>query len=184
MEFLGACCLLGVGVLLFLVWTAIMFAVGPKHFYLLWLGLPALALIILICLALALSFYQSLPGVVFRDIAGFDATSDIEFVHSLRHEPTKWDNSYLVLYASDSTINRILANGFTAIGPTDFDEYGDTPEWWNPPTGPGVRVYATNTHDPDFRGKTWRYFVSYRLLIYDPGSGDSGRRKVYLRYRR
>lgn len=184
MEFLGACCLLCFGLLVFLCWTGIIFANKPKHFYSLWLGVPALGLVILIGLAFAVSFYQSLPSVVFQDIAGFAPPADVEFVNSLRHMPTKWDNSYLVMYASDSTINRILANGFTPIQPTDYDDYGCTPDWWTPPSGSSVRIYATNTNNPQFRDKTWRYFVSYKLLIYDSASGNSDRRLVYLRYRR
>jgi hypothetical protein len=191
MEGLGIVCFFGACLLLFVCWTGIIFACWaaelsfagkPKHFFSLWLGVPALGLVLLICFCYAKSSYESLPSVVFQDISGFAPTADIEFVDSLRHMPTDWDNSYLVLYASDSTINRILANGFAPIQPTDFDEYGCTPTWWKPPTGSSIRVYATNA--PALRDKEWRYFASYRLLIYDPESGDSSRRKVYLRYRR
>lgn len=184
MEGLGILCLLAACLLLFLCWTAIIFACRPKRFFLLWLGVPAAGFACLIGYCCARSYYLSLPGVVFRDITGLEPTADVEFAKSLRHMPTDWDNSYLVMYASDSTINRILANGFAPILPTDFDGYGCTPDWWEPPSGSSVRVYATDTDTPEFRVRQRRYFASYRLLIYDAGSGDAGRREVYLRYRR
>jgi hypothetical protein len=184
MECLGIVCFFAACVLFFTCWTAIIVVCEPKHIYALWLGVPVLGLVLLVSLYFAVSFYQSLPSVVFRDITGLRPTTDVEFVNSLRHTPTDWDNSYLVMYASDSTITRILANGFTPIRPNDFDEYGCTPVWWKPPTGPSVRIYATDTNSQEFRDRQFRYVASYRLLIYDPEGGDPGRRKVYLRYRR
>lgn len=181
---------LGMGLLLFLVWTAIVFVARPKcfypkSFYPIWIGVPVLGLVVLICLGAGISFYQSLPSVVFRDSVGFDPTSDITIVYSLRHEPIDWDDSYLEFYASDSTINQILQNGFVPIRPTEIIE--DTycmPYWWNPPTGQRIRIYATNTDDPEFQNKDFRWSVSHKLLIYDPGSGDPSKRLVYFRYRR
>ena len=161
----------------------IIFVSKPKRFYSVWLGIPLLGLIGLIGLGFTLSFYQSLPSVVFRDVAGFPPPPDVTFVKSLWHVPTKWDDSYLECYASDATIDEILSRGFVPISPRDVINYGGTPDWWLPPAGPSVRIYATNTDDPDFRGN-FSYFVSHKLLIYDPGSGNPGRRKVYLRYRR
>ena len=186
MEGLGVCCLLGMGLLFFLLWTAGIFSIRPrpKNFYGIWIGVPVLALVVLICLFSARSFYQSLPGVVFRHSLGFDPPPDITFVNSLRHMPIDWDDSYLEFYASDSTINRIIQNGFAPIEPADIIEYSMTPEWWKPPPGPSIRIYATNTDDPQFRDEKFRFFLSHRLLIYDPGSGDPGKRKVYFRYRR
>ena len=184
MEGLGACCVLVMGLLFFLAWTAGIFAIRPKHFYSLWIGVPVLGLIALICVGFAISFYQSLPSVVFRDSAGFDPTPDVTIVHSLRHMPADWDDSYLVFYASDSTIDKILDDGFARIKPKDIIDYGEPAVWWTPPTSLSVRIYATNTDDPDFRSELFRFFVRHRLLIYDPGSGAPGKRKVYFRYRR
>ena len=186
MEGLGVSCLLGMGLLSFLSWTLVVFSIRPraKNFYGSWIGVPVLALVVLICLFSAVSFYQSLPGVVFRDSVGFDPTPDITIGNSLRHMPVDWDDSYLEFYASDSTINRILQNGFASILPTDIVEYSTEPGWWSPPAGPNIRIYATNTDDPHFRDKDFGFSGSHRLLIYDPGSGDPSKRKVYFRYRR
>jgi hypothetical protein len=191
-EGLGVTCFFGACLLLFLCWTGIVFAArlaclwptSPKHFLALWLGVPVLGFTVLICLSFAMSFYRSLPSVVFRDSLGFDPPPDVTFVDSLRHMPIDWDDSYLVFYASDVTIEGILQNGFAPIRPSDIDEYGTDPQWWKPPKGPSVRIYATNTDDPVFRNQDFRFFLSHRLLTYDSGLGDPHRRKVYLRYRR
>jgi hypothetical protein len=193
-EGLGWVIVLLVFLAVFLVWTLIVLAwaavaiglstFGLMRFFSIWIGVPVLAIVVLICVVSAISFYQSLPRVVFRDSVGFDPTKDITFLNSLRHMPTDWDDSYLEFYASDRAINRIIHTGFTPISPADIIEYCNTPKWWTPPVGPGVRIYATNTKDPEFRDKNFRYFVSHRLLIYDPEHGDPGKRKVFLRYRR
>jgi hypothetical protein len=185
MEGLGGLCVLGTGLFLLLVWTLAVSSITPrpKHFYRIWIGVPVLVLVVLICMLVALSFCHALPGEVFRDSVGFDPTPGITIVRSLRHMPTDWDDSYLEFYASDSTINRILQNGFTSISRAEIVEYATTPGWWRPPTGPGIRIYATNNDDPKFRDMNFRYFVSHRLLVYDPDSGTPEKRLVYLRYR-
>ena len=186
LEGLGYMCLLGLGLLLFIFWTVGVFCIRPRprSFYGIWLGVPVLALLVLVAVLLGVSIYHSLPSVVFRDSVGFDPPPDITIQNSLRHMPTKWDDSFLEFSASDATIHRILPNGFTSIQTADIIEYGNTPGWWQPPAGSGVRIYATNTNDPHFRDEHFRYFVSHRLMVYDPGSGNPSNRKVYFRYRR
>jgi hypothetical protein len=184
---MGLVCLVLLAV--FLVWTLVFVALALggafrlKHFPI-WLGVPALLIVALVCVCSAMSWYQSLPRVVFRDAVGFEPTGDIAIVNSLRHEPVDWEDSYLEFYASDRTIKRIVESGFVSIAPADVIRYSHTPQWWSPPDGPSVRIYATNTRDPNFRNEDFRYFVSHKLLIYDPDSGDPGKRRVFLRYRR
>lgn len=182
---LFAVCALGMSLFLFSVWTLAVFAARPKNFYRIWIGVPALGFVPLICLALGMLLYQSLPGVVFRASVGFDPTTDITIVNALRHMPIDWDDTYLEFHASDSSIIRILQNGFVAIPSTDIIEATyHPPEWWKPPTGSGIRMYATNTGSPQFRDQDFRWSVSHKLLIYDPSSGAPGNRLVYFRYRR
>lgn len=156
----------------FAVWTVAVLTAGiliarPKHLFLIWLGVPALCLLVLIGLSEAMSFYHSLPGVVFPDSVGFTPTPDVVIVNSLRHDPIDSDDSYLEFYASDSTIDRILQDGFAQIPPADFVEIERNiernlaPAWWSPPTGPNVRVYASS------QDKDRRSGFSQRLLIYD-----------------
>jgi hypothetical protein len=185
MERLGDCCLLGTGLLFLLVWTAGIFSIRPrpKKFYGIWIGVPALMLVVLVCVISAISFYQSIPGVIFRHAVGFDPTPDVTIVNSLRHMPADWDDAYLEFYASDSTIDRILQTGLTSMPPSDIIQYGSTPGWWKPPAGPRIRTYGIDTAAPGFRGNI-EFFRSDRLLIYDPDSGDPGKRMVYFRYRR
>jgi hypothetical protein len=188
MAWYGTAIMLGIlGMVLFglCLWTVFIIAAGPKHFYTLWIGVPLLGFVILICLGFAASFYQSRPSVVFRGALGFDPPADITFANSLRHDPIDWDDTYLEFHASDSTISRILRDGFAPIQASEIveDTY-QTPYWWTPPTRPNIRIYATNTGDPHFHDKTWRWSVWHKLLIYDPDGGDAGKRKVYFRYRR
>ena len=172
------------GLLLFLVWTWIIFAVDPKNFYRIWIGLPVLGLVLLISLGVGILFYQSLPSVVFRGSIGFTPTADVKIVNSLRHEPIDSDDTYLEFYASDSTISRILQNGFAPIDPIYMIEYSMTPEWWKPPMGPGTLIYATDTDGPQVRDIRFESYLSHKLLIYDPSSGTPNKRLVYFRYRR
>lgn len=176
---------LGMSLVLFFVWTMGVFAVRPKHFYRIWIGIPALGFALLVCLGLGLSFYQSLPGVVFRGSVGFDPTTDITIVNSLRHMPIDWDDTYLEFYANDSSINRIIQSEFVAIPSADIieDTY-DPPKWWTPPTGSDIQIFATNADNPQFRDKNFRWSVSHKLLIYAPSSGDPSTKLVYFRYRR
>lgn len=174
-----------IAVFAFLVWTAAMFTIRPKYFFGLWLGVPVLCLSVLICVSWATSFYHSWPTVVFRESLGFDPPPDVTIVSSLRHEPIDWDDTYLVFDATDSTINRILQDGFVPIQASDIIEHTyQIPYWWAPPTGPSIRIYATNTDDPHFHDKTFRWAVRHKVLIYDPNSGDPAKRRVYFRYRR
>jgi hypothetical protein len=169
----------------FFVWTVALFTIRPKYFFGLWIGVPALCLGILIFFFWAISFYHSRPTVVFRESLGFVPPPDVTIINSLRHEPIDWNDTYLEFYADDSTINRILQDGFVAIHASDIiDDTYYPPHWWTPPTGPSIRIYATNTYDPHFRDKTWRWSVRHKLLIYDRDSGDTEKRKVYIRYRR
>ncbi len=171
-------------VLAFMAWTIVLFAFRPKYFFILWLGVPALGLGILIVLAEAVSVYHSWPTVAFRESLGFAPPPDVTIINSLRHFPIDWDDTYLEFYASDVTIRRILQYGFAPIRADEISEYGTAPDWWNPPIGPKTRIYATNTGDPEFHNKDFRFFVSQKLLIFDPDSGNSEKRKVYFRYRR
>jgi len=159
---------LAMGWLAFLSWTATLLVIRPKRFFRIWLGVPTVAFVVLVCAAFAASVYRSLPGVVFQDSVGFAPPPDVTVLNSLRHMPTDWDDSYLELDASDKTIRRILEGGFSPIPPEEFIKDGTAPGWWKPPAGPSARVYAT----------------SNRLLIYDPGSGNPEKRRVYIRYRR
>ena len=184
MEGLGSVFLLGIGMFLFLLWTLGVFAAKPKHFYLAWLGVPALGMVLLICLTSGIWFYRSLPSVVFHDSFGFDPTSDITFVNSLRHMPTDWDDSYLEFYTSDSTIERIVQDGFTTVSPDIPITESTAPKWWVPPTGPDIRIYVTNPDNRKFEDESFGLFGAEKLLIYDPNQGDSNKRHVYFRYRR
>ena len=162
------------------VWTFAILATRPRYVLLLflWLGVPALGLGSLFLLGEALCVYHSWPSVAFRESFGFPAPPDITFVDALRHDPIDWDDTYIEFYASDSTITRLLQDGFAPIqaGEIELESY-ETPDWWTPPIGPGVQAYATNTGDPHFS-------ISHKLLIYDATSGDPGKRRVYFRYRR
>jgi len=184
MEGLGVSYVMGVCLLFFLVWTVGVFGTKPRRFYRVWRGVPALGLATLIVVLSVMRFYHTLPSVVFQDSVGFAPPADVTIENSLRHKPTDWDDSFLEFYASDSTIERILRNGFVSIPPADIIEYSDAPAWWAPPQGEHVRTYATNTYDPKFHDEDLRFFVSHRLLIYDPGSGQPEKRRVYFRYRR
>jgi hypothetical protein len=177
--------ILGVVLLLLIMWTVFVFTARPKYFFSLWLGVPFLGFVVLICLGFVVSFYQSRPGVVFQGAVGFAPPVNVVIVNSLRDMPIDWDDTHLVFYASDSIINQILQDGFASIraGEIIEDSY-EAPSWWTPPTGPSIRIYATNTRDPHFRDETWRWSVRHKLLIYDPNSGDPEKRKVYFRYRR
>lgn len=177
--------LLWAAIIAFPLWTVIIFAVRPKRFYRWWIRIPLLGFFILICLGFAAWFYQSRPSVVFHGALGFNQPADVTILNSLREMPIDWDDTHLVFYASDSTINQILRDGFGPIqaGEIIRDTY-QTPDWWKPPTGPNIRIYATNTDDPHFRDQTWRWSVWHKLLIYDPNRGDPGKRKVYCRYRK
>ena len=175
---------LGMGLLFFLVWTAIVIGIRPKNFFRIWIGVPVLGLVLLFCLGWGILFYQSLPSVVFRGSVGFAPSADVTIVNSLRHEPVDSDDTYLEFYASDSTISRILQNEFTPIDPIYIIEFSMTPEWWKPPTGPGTRIYATDTDGPQVQAMNFKSDISHKLLIYDPSSGTSSKRLVYFRYRR
>ena len=182
MDNLGAFCCMVACLLIFALWTAFIFPFKPKikHFFKVWLGLPALALGLLILTGYAFSAYQSLPCVVYRDIVGSDPPPDVTFVNALRHMPIDWDDSYLGFTASDSTIELILQDGFVSIEPFEVNKYGCTPRWWQPPAGPDVRAYSTKLPDPDFGYD----FDSHKLLIYASSDGSTEKRTVYMRYRR
>ena len=181
MEGLGICCVLPFGFLLFyffFAWRAVVKKTGPKHYRLwMWAFVPAYVLVV-VCSIAAISVYQAIPGVVFEGAVGFAPTPDVQILHSCRHMPTDWDDTYLVFYADQSTIDRILKNGFEPISAKDIIEYANAPAWWTPSTGRGVGIYATNTDDPEFHSE-YNYSFSHHLLIYDPAS-----KEVYYRYRR
>jgi hypothetical protein len=189
---LEMCYLLGIGLLLFLVWTAGVFCLAstaaafgfcPKRVFAIWIGMPVLVIVVLICMLVAWSFYHAIPTVVFRDLVGFNPTQDVTIVNSFQLETEDWSDSYLEFYASDSTISRILQNGFAPILPADIVEYGAEPAWWSLPAGPTVRVYATNTGDRLFRDKNFRWAVPHKLMVYGTDNGDPNIRHVYFRYR-
>jgi hypothetical protein len=181
MEGAGVCCVLPFAFLLFyvffLVWARVVKKHRPKHYRLwLWASVPAFVAV-LVCCVVPLSFYVTRPSVIFRNSVGFSPTPDVKILHSLRHMPTDWDDTYLVFYADQSTIDRILQDGFTLISAKDIVEYSNTPAWWVPRTGDDAKIYATNVSDrpqPFFA-----YWDSHRLLIYEPNT-----KKVYFRYRR
>ena len=137
MDFMGTFCVIGfllwaVGIA-FLLWSLVIFAIRPKRFYRWWLGIPLLGFVILICSGFAALCYQSLPSVVFRGALGFGPPADVTIINSLREMPIDSDDTHLVFYASDSTINRILRDGFAPIQASELigDTY-QTPHWWTP----------------------------------------------------
>jgi hypothetical protein len=179
MEGLGTTCVAAFGLVLFTLWTLGVAAARPRNFFRVWIGGTVLALVAFACAIWAIDTYRSLPSVVFRDSLGFAPPPDITFVNSLRHMPTDWDDSYLEFRADEHAINKVRRSGFVPISSSDIIEYGDEPEWWKPPTGPRIRIWATNTNDPSFRDKDFRFFVSHKLLIYDPIN-----ERAFFRHRR
>jgi hypothetical protein len=179
---LGICCLLPFGALLFgvffLAWSAVVRRVGPRHLWL-WIGMsvPTFFAVLVLCVA-AVLIYQALPAVIFRSSFGFSPTPDVKILHSCRAQPAHIESTYLEFYADESTIERVLKNGFAPISAQDIIECFNIPDWWTPNTGRGARIYATGTTDPEYRGD-FRYFFSHQLLIYDPTS-----KKAYYRDRR
>jgi hypothetical protein len=164
--------------LFYLVWTAVVRRIGPNHRRLwMWASLPVYVLGVTCCIT-ALSLYESLPGVVFKDAIGFAPTPDVQILHSFREMPAHLEDTYLVFYADQSTIDRILQNGFKPMSAKDIVEYFRTPDWWAPNTGHGAKIYAKNTDDPS-ASPPFDYFAPHELLIYDPMTG-----KVYFRCRR
>ena len=101
---------------------------------------------------------------------------NVKILNSFRRDSAKWDEWYLEFSADQSTIDRILANGFEPIAAKEMPEIlGQVPSWWTPNLGPDAKIYATGVHDPDFR----KLYFEHRLLIYEPQG-----KKVYYRYRR
>ena len=127
---------------------AVLYRIEPKH-PLLWIGasFPAYILVLVLCLG-AISFYRALPGVVFKDAVGFAPTPDVQILHSFRRMPAHLEDTFLVFYADQSTIDRILQNGFKPISAEDIVEYFNVPDWWMPNTGHGAKLYAKNTESP------------------------------------
>lgn len=179
MEFWGLLCFVAVAFPVFcLVWVLIVGCIRPRHGCL-WSGVSAPAFFVVLVSLMALeSCYESLPTVVFRRSFGFAPTPDIKILHSCRILNNKWDEAYLEFYADESTINRVLQNGYAAISADDIIERYSAPTWWKPSTTPGVRIYATHTDDPEYHGEH-RYFFNHELLIYEPAT-----KKAYARYRR
>jgi hypothetical protein len=167
------CCLVALGLPLFcLAWAAVVRWIRPKHYWL-WIAVSVPAFFaVLFCWIEAVSFYATLPSVVFRDSFGFDPTPDVRILHSSRDLANKWDGAYLEFYADESTIDRILQNGLAPIpiSPRGIIEHGGPkPAWWAPTTGPGVKAYTTYPDDPELQGE-FGGFSPHDLLIYDPES--------------
>jgi hypothetical protein len=184
MEGLGITCIMIACLLLFLFWTAVIFCTKPKYYIRIWLGVPAVCLVGLVALGFAVAYYQSYPTVVFKQVLGFPPPSDVTFEKSLRQMPTDWEEYYLVFNASDATIKQILENGFAEIQPSDYSDisYSMPPQWWKPPAGKGVHLYATHTDTQQFQNKESRFYARHKLLIYDSESGNADKRKVFFTF--
>jgi hypothetical protein len=177
MEFLGMFCFMAAALPLFCItWTAIVACIRPRYGCL-WMAASVPAFfVVLFCWMEVASYHATLPTVIFRTSFGFDPTPDVKILNSFRDLANKWDEVYMEFYADEPTIDRILQNGFARISFEDIIERSTAPTWWLPNTGPGVRIYATRTDDPDFHGE-FRFSFSHQLLIYDPAN-----KKVYYHY--
>lgn len=168
----------------FLAWMAAASWFRPKHYWL-WgiVSIPVYYVAFCVVISIwweAISFYETRPDVIFQSSFGFAPTPDVEILNSSRNTATgKWDKVYLEFHADQSTIDRILQDGFARISAKDIIERYDVPSWWTPNTAePGTLIYATGTQDLGYCDEN-RYFFNHDLLIYNHVS-----KKAYFRYRR
>ena len=185
MDNFGIGCLMVAGFpFFFLAWIAFISRSRPKHYWF-WgiVSIPVYYVAFFVAFSIlweAVSFYESRPGIIFQSSFGFDPTPDITILHSSRVKVTgEWDKVYLEFTADESTINRILQNGFARISAKDIIDRYDAPFWWKPNTDEsGTWIYATGTQDPAYHGE-FRDFFNHDLLIYNPITQNA-----YFRYRR
>jgi hypothetical protein len=72
------------------------------------------------CWVAIISSYDSLPGAIFRKSFGFEPTADVRIMDSSKEMVIDWNVTHLDFCADQSTIDRIVARGFTRASAADI----------------------------------------------------------------
>jgi hypothetical protein len=183
---LGMLCFWGIALLLFLVWTAFIYSIRPKHFYGIWIGVPVVGIIVLISYTEPFFLKEAPPRTSLCGSWAIDSSRTTwraakELLATGEIDPQR---GHLEI-ASDErfVINDLPDFSFEAGGTGFIPHQSGRGIWWLGHNGGDNNAYiwlefseidGKPTKDKHaalyFRKETGRYFLD--AVIWDPDSGD------------